>query len=66
MTDCQSGKWLADSSERLLEAINHHAIMCGADGQQHDPDDIVDAEIAVSECSNAVKERIYEFRKRHP
>ena len=60
----QHAIFLADSAERFLAATNHLHMVQGEDGQNHDPDEIVDAELAQSEAFSHLKSAIYEFRKR--
>lgn len=55
---------LADSAERYLDKTNALCFAQGGDGEVHDPEEIVDAEIEQSEAFEHLKNAIYEFRKR--
>lgn len=57
-------EYMAKDADALIDAINTHAVMCGADGLAHSPNDIVDSELAVAEHITSLQSSIYEFRKR--
>lgn len=60
----QHAIFLADSAERFLEATNNLHLAQGEDGQTHDADEIIDAELAHNEAFANLRCSIYEFRKR--
>ena len=56
--------YMADSAEHLLAKLNALSALYGEDGQEHDPDDVCNAETEVAEATRDLRNMIYEFRKR--
>lgn len=60
----EHAEYMAQDAERLLEAINHLNAQRDEDGEAFDSDALAHAEEAATEAFGAVRNGIYEFRKR--
>lgn len=60
----EHAEYMAQDAERLLEAINHLNAQRDEDGEAFDSDALAHAEEAATEAFRAVRNGIYEFRKR--
>lgn len=56
--------YMARSADILFSALEKYETVCGADGEEHDPDEICDAEEEYACAVAGLRLAIHEYRKR--